>query len=457
MNFKTAVILQGKIYKFLEKLGLEKNFSLDSFIDCNMPDVLSRLQTYSKNSKIAITGTNGKKTVSDLINCILSEFEKSAITNVSKNGKKYPVLTSIILDLARTFEVFGGDFEKDYYVMAMDELELSGYFNSMKFDYLLLNNLFCDQRDYCSLEEKREKIRDALILNSKTNLIINADEPMFYKIDEFKSETVLNKKRNKFYFGFEKIEFGDTSQKYIQYNDILRCPVCGCKLDYKKRFYSHLGQYDCECGFKRPKLDLSANAKVFYDYTFLDVFYNENKYVFKLPFGGVYNAYNALAAIALALNLGVERKIITSAFENYISIKARDEIVKYKEKKVKVKIIKNAVSLSEAARELYANKNSKVIFCLSDDIQDGLDTSWIWGANLESVRNFENKIYVCSNRFDDMALRLKYAGVNPCLIIMDNSIKNTLKSCYWEAEEDENIVVFCTPSVVDEVYKTLLK
>ena len=220
MNFKTAVILQGKIYKFLEKLGLEKNFSLDSFIDCNMPDVLSRLQTYSKNSKIAITGTNGKKTVSDLINCILSEFEKSTITNVSKNGKKYPVLTSIILDLARTFEVFGGDFEKDYYVMAMDEFELSGYFNSMKFDYLLLNNLFCDQRDYCSLEEKREKIRDALILNSKTNLIINADEPMFYKIDEFKSETVLNKKRNKFYFGFEKIEFGDTSQKYIQYNDL---------------------------------------------------------------------------------------------------------------------------------------------------------------------------------------------------------------------------------------------
>ena len=455
MDFKTAVIIQGKIYKLLEKFGLEKNIPLDSFIDCNMPDVMSRLQTYAKGYKIAISGTNGKKTITNLINHIFSEAEKSFITNVMPSGKKYPVLTSIILDLARTFDVFGNDYEKDYYVMDMDEFELGGYFNSMKFDYLLLNNIFYDQKDNCSLNEKKEKIREALLLNSKTNLIINADEPMFFKIDEFKSDVVLNKKRNKFYYGFENIEFGDTSEKYIQYNDIQRCPICGCRLDYKKRFYSHLGQYDCECGFKRPKLDISATAKVFYDYTFLNVFYNDNKYAFRLPFGGVYNAYNALAVIAMVFNLGIDRKTLASAFENYSNLHARDEIVKYKGKEVKVKVIKNPVSLSEATRELFGNKNSKVIFCLNDEMEDGVDTSWIWGANLESVRGFDNKVYVCSNRFDDMALRLKYAGINPCLIIMDNSIKNTIKSCYWDAEEDEKIIIFATPSTLDEVYRIL--
>ena len=455
MDFKTAVILQGKIYKLLEKFGIEKNISLDSFIDSNMPDIMSRLQTYAKEYKIAISSTNGKRTVVDLINHIFSEAEKSYITNVVKSGKKYPVLTSIILDLSRTFDVFGNDYEKDFYVMAMDEFELGGYFNSMKFDYLLLNNLFWDQKDNFSLAEKKEKIREALVLNSKTSLIINADEPMFFKIDEFKSDVVLNKKRNRFYFGFEKIEYNDASEKYIQYNDILRCPICGCKLDYKKRFYSHLGQYDCECGFKRPKLDMSATAKVFYDYIFLNVNYNDNKYAFKLPFGGAYNAYNALASIALAFNFGIDRKTIASAFESYSNLCSRDEIVRYKGKNVKIKIIKNPVSLSETTRELFGNKNSKAIFCLSDEFEDGLDTSWIWGANLESVRGFENKVYVCSNRFDDMALRLKYAGVNPCLIIMDNSVKNAIKTCYWDAEEDENIIIFATPSTLDEVYRTL--
>ena len=457
MEFKTAVILQSKIYKFLEKFGLEKYFSLDSFIDSNMPDLLSRLQTYSKNFKVAISGTNGKRTVTDLINCILFEADKSFITNVAKDGKKYPVLTSIVLDLARAFQVFSGNYEKDCYTMAMNEFELGGYFNSMKFDYLVLNNIFQDQRDYCSLEEKKEKIEEALILNSKTNLVVNADEPMFYKIGDSPADTASNKKRNKVFFGFEKIEYNGTGEKYIHRNDILRCPFCGCKLDYKKRFYSHLGQYDCECGFKRPKLDISANAKVFYDYIFLDVFYNGNKFVFRLPFGGVYNAYNALAAISFALVSGIERKTITSALENYSNLRARDDKIKYKNKSIKVKIIKNSVSLSETVRELNGNKEIKAIFCLNDKRIDGLDTGWIWDSNLDLIKNFENKIYVCGNRFDDMALRLKYAGVNPCLIIMDNSIKNSVKCCYWEAEENENIIIFAVPSAVNEIYGTLLK
>ena len=457
MNFKTAVILQGKVYKFLEKFGFEDNLPLDYIIDNNFPQVLSRLQTFSKIGKIALTGTNGKRTTTDILNHILSTAEKSYITNVEKSGKRYPVLTSIVLDLARAFDIFGGSFEKDYYVMALDEFELAGYFNSMKFDYLLLSNLFVDQKDFCSLEEKREKIKDALVLNSKTNLIINADEPMFYKIDETKSDLILNKKRSKLFYGFENIEFADDPDKNTQMNDIMRCPVCGCKLDYKKRFYSHLGQYDCECGFKRLKPDISAEAKVFNDYTFLTVFYNDNKYVFKIPFGGVYNAYNALGAIATAFYLKIDRKTITEAFENYENLCARDETIKYKEKDVKIKIIKNPTSLSEAARELYGNKRVKAVFCLDDDIMDGVDTNWIWNANLDSVKNFENKVFVCGKRFDDMALRLKYAGLNPCLIVMDNSIKNSIKCCFWELEENEKMLILTVPSLVHEIYKTLLK
>ena len=79
--------------------------------------------------------------------------------------------------------------------MAINEYELSAYFNSMKFDYLLLHNLFIDHREYSTLEEKKRKIQDAIMLNSKLNLVINADDPLFYDIDEIKNDTILNKKR----------------------------------------------------------------------------------------------------------------------------------------------------------------------------------------------------------------------------------------------------------------------
>lgn len=452
MNFKTAIIWLGRFYRLLEKIKLENKFQLDSFIDNNYPWVISKIQTYANNGKIAVCGTNGKKTTLDLINQILEKDNKTFITNVTKDSVIYPVLTSIILDLSKTFSVFNDDIKKDYYLMAMDCFEMPLYFNTMKFDYLLLHNAFTDQKNYYSLEEKRKKIQESIVLNSKLNLIINADDPVFYEIDEIKNDTTFNKKRNKIYYGFENIEYAIDDDELIQNNDLIRCPKCSCVLDYKKRFYSHLGQYDCECGFKRPKLDISADVKIFSDYSFLNVYYDDNKFVFKVPLGGLYNAYNALGAISLALVLGINRKTITEAFENYRPIRARDEILKYENKKIKIKTIVNPTSLSESIRELYGAKNKKVVFCLNDEIEDGVDTSWIWDSNFNSLKGFENKIYITSNRFDDMALRLKYANINPCLLVMDGSIKSAVKTCLYELEEKEEMIIFATPSCINEIY-----
>ena len=456
MDFNKAITLSGKLYKFLEKFKLENLISLDSLIDSHFPQALSRLQTYAKDSKIAIVSTNGKKTTANLINQILLSNKKTFISNVSKDAKRYPVLTSVILDVADE-NLFSDELQKkDYYVMAMDENEAIGYFSAIKFDYLLLGNIFFDQKDFLTTEEKRRKIQDIISLNSGCSLIINADDPMYYNIDEIKHEIGNVKKLNKIYYGFNNIETSDENL-IIQENDLTRCPKCGCKLDYVKRYYSHIGHYECECGFRRPKLDIWADAKVFNNYSFLSVYFKDNKYVFKLPFGGVYNAYNALGAIALAVALGIERKVITNAFENYTSIKARDEILNYRNKKIKFKIIKNPESFSEATRELLFQKKTKLIFCLNDTVEDGKDTGWIWSANLDSLADFENKIYVSGTRCDDMALRLKYAGVNPNLMVIDNSLNNCVNCCFYDLEDDENMMILSCPSGEDEIKEILEK
>lgn len=457
MDFKTSILWSGRLYKLLEKLNFEDKFNLDYIVDNNMPEVLAKLQSYARLAKIAICQTNGKASCASLLNQIITSDDKTYISNISKEGKTYPPLTSIILDLAHGFDIFDSQWQKDYYTIALSEFDIEQYFNSIKFDYLLLGNLFINQTDFTSLEEKKERIQAAISLNSKLNLIINADEPMFYEIDEIKNDTILNKKRTKFYYGFNNVEYGDANKNLAQKNDLIKCPNCSCVLDYKKNYYSHIGEYSCACGFKRPKLDLSADVKVFGDYSFLTAYYNDNKMVFKLPFGGIEGAYNALGAIAVAINLGIERKVISEAFEEYNLLKGRDDILTYKNKRIKIKTIKNPTSLSLALRELYANKNTKVVFCLSDEIQDGVDTSWIWDANFNSVSYFENKIYVSANRFDDMALRLKYANVNPSLIIMEGSIKNAIQCCYWDLEKNETMLILSSPSLIDEIYEILKK
>ena len=122
-----------------------------------------------------------------------------------------------------------------------------------------------------------------------------------------------------------------------------------------------------------------------------------------------------------------------------------------------IKTVKNPTSLSLALRELYAKKNTKVVFCLNDTLADGIDTSWIWDSNFNSVTQFENKIFVSANRFDDMALRLKYANINPSLIIMDGSIKNAIKCCYWDLEKNESMLIISSPSLIEEIYDILNK
>ena len=176
-----------------------------------------------------------------------------------------------------------------------------------------------------------------------------------------------------------------------------------------------------------------------------------------MPFGGLYNAYNALGAISMALELKISRKTISLACENYTPIKARDELVNIKGKNIKIKIAKNPVSLSEDLRELYYTKNYKLVFCLADSLSDGIDTSWIWDANFTSLYGFENKIYVTGNRLDDMALRLKYADINPTLIIMDQSINHAIECCFWDLEQGENMLIITTPSLVNDVNNAIKK
>ncbi len=462
MKFTTKITLINVFYNFLKKISIrkifDKNFNLedyfDTYLDDHYPSTASKLQTFISQEKIAICSTNGKKITANMVMEIFKKMKKTYITNivddkdVSKTGSIY---LAFINDILRSYKIFKKEIKRDCAVMAINEEYLGDYFNLMKFDYLLLNNLFIDQKDGLNLEQKRKCIKDALKLNSDINLIINADEPYFHTIDEVEKNMLSDSKIKKIYFGFEKIRF--INERLSQKNDLRICPKCNCPLDWNEVFYSHIGKYNCDCNFKRPMLDVSANAEIYKNYCFLDVKYKGENYIYKIPFGGIENAYNALGVIALAYCFKIERSLIASALESYKGTKGSDERIK--DNKIHLKKIKNPTSLSLALEELFKNRHTKVVFALSDEKEDGIDTSWIFDSNFSVLQNFENKVYVTSKRFDDMALRLKYAGVNPCLITMEQNIKSALTCCYFELRESENMLVLATPSNMKEIVEVL--
>ena len=121
--------------------------------------------------------------------------------------------------------------------------------------------------------------------------------------------------------------------------------------------------------------------------------------------------YDEIEEILIMGDLGVEttEKIIDDLKDKVKEnkIKKPDEC-----KQLLMDSIKEQMNIGENAYD-FENEKS-VMFILNDYAPDGKDVSWIWDANFEEINNIPNlKTFYCvGTRAEDLALRLKYAGVD---------------------------------------------
>ena len=196
MNYKTIINLTEKIYLLLEKMGLNESIDIDTFLDNNYPRISSAVQKYLDKERIIFCSTNGKRTSANILNNILEANNSDFITNFTSDGKIHPITTSVLFGNSKN-----KDEKSNILNVVCNDNELIKNFNLMNFDYLVLGNIFSSQTDFASVYEKKKKLQDAIILNSKLNLVINADDPMLFEIDEIKNDIIIGKKRNKTYSG----------------------------------------------------------------------------------------------------------------------------------------------------------------------------------------------------------------------------------------------------------------
>jgi UDP-N-acetylmuramyl tripeptide synthase len=81
-------------------------------------------------------------------------------------------------------------------------------------------------------------------------------------------------------------------------------------------------------------------------------------------------------------------------------------------------LIKNPVGANEVFRTLAAERRRDgsesldLMMALNDGIADGRDVSWIWDADFELLAPAAGRIVCSGRRAPELALRLKYAGVD---------------------------------------------
>ena len=329
---------------------------------------------------ILIAGTNGKTTTGKLIQTILKKSGKKVFQNESGANLLNGIASSILLHSSILSTI-----NYEYAIFEVDEATLPLALEQISPDYLILLNLFRDQLDrYGEVNTIAKKWEHAIRhLPSETKLILNADDPQIASLrPHLKGVNVK-------FFGLseKKSEIAKTQHAA----DSTHCPNCGKKLIYKSIYFSHLGDWECrKCGYKHPS---KAFAK--------SPFY---------PLVGVYNQYNTNSAVLLVKIIGIKEEKITDALKNFKPAFGRQEILNADGKKVQILLSKNPTSFNESLRTISSLNANNLLIVLNDRIPDGHDVSWIWDVDFEEIDQ-RGSVSTAGDRTYDMALRLKYAGI----------------------------------------------
>lgn len=367
------------------------------------PNMLNKLSRRIEGGNIVVAGTNGKTTTSRMLADILEAAGQKVIHNRSGSNLVRGI-SSAFAEQSSAFGVPAGNVA----VIETDEAAFPDVVRRTKPRLILLLNLFRDQLDrYGELDTIAAHWKTALNeLQPGQVVLVNADDPsLAYLSDEIPAT---------------RCTFGIRDSRHLLEElphaaDSGRCRRCGAELRYDRLFLSHLGDYHCDnCGFTRPALDYAAqdvslNGLDSVSFT-LQRSGAETPMMVAVP--GLYNAYNALAAAAAAIEVGVAPHIVVDSLQQFRAAFGRIERIDYRGRRLVIVLIKNPVGFNEVLRMLSLGGLADPMLVVINDLDaDGRDVSWLWDVDVEQLVAVESPLYTAGIRGADMAVRFKYAGI----------------------------------------------
>ena len=273
---------------------------------------------------------------------------------------------------------------------------------------LLLANLFRDQLDrYGELELVAGRWRSmADALPPSTRLVLGADDPKI--ADLAGADDAVT-------FGVDDPRVALPALGHAA--DSAFCVRCGHAYEYRAVYLGHLGEYSCpRCGHHRPPLTYAARdielSGIEPTRFRLDAPDGSHDATLSLP--GLYNVYNAVAAVALAAAVGVAPAVAVERLAGFRAAFGRFERLDLDDRDAVLLLIKNPTGANEALRTLApVLPGATVLLALNDRIADGRDVSWIWDVDFEAALPAVGSVVCSGSRASDIAVRAKYAGVPP--------------------------------------------
>jgi UDP-N-acetylmuramyl tripeptide synthase len=307
----------------------------------------------------------------------------------------------------------GGHPRGDIGVFEVDEATLPVVQPSLRPHTLILTNLFRDQLDrYGEIDIVAGRWRTALrALDPASAVVFNADDPMVAEVGRSHPGPQVP-------FGIEDDTCGLGTIEHTA--DARYCYRCGIPYDYRTVYFGHMGTYRCpRCGTARPDPVVAAAEVTLrgIEGTTLHLRSPWGSARLRTTLPGVYNIHNVLAAAAAALQRGIPLEVVVRAVESFAPAFGRAEHIRVNGSEAILLLAKNPAGFNEVLRTmLRAGGPPVALIAINDLTADGRDISWLWDVDFEMLAGRVRRVIVSGLRAEDMALRLKYAGVDPTVL-----------------------------------------
>ena len=354
---------------------------------------------------VIVTGTNGKTTSSRIIEEIYLNNGASYFANRS-GANLINGITSIFIENS----TLTGKPRKEHAIIECDEAASKEVCRLINPAVVLVTNVFRDQLDrYGEVSSTLKNILIGILNSPNATVCLNADCSLTASIAEQIPNRLV-------FYGIDVPIYKDPVDEV---SDAPHCIKCKHEYEYTYRTFGHLGGFYCpDCGYKRPETEVSVtdilSVGISSTRVRARVFGEDELITINLP--GGYNIYNAVGALAVSEAVGFSRTSAIEAISSFSCGFGRMELFDLGGHSARIILVKNPAGCNQVINYL-TGLSEKTVFvcCLNDNSADGKDVSWIWDVNFEKLTDMIDlipEIYVSGIRSGDMAVRLKYAGID---------------------------------------------
>lgn len=353
---------------------------------------------------VIISGTNGKTTTTKMVVELLESQGLKVFTNRTGSNFTRGVAAALLSEVDSR-----GRLDADIAVLELDEAHAVHFVRAIQPRYSLLLNVMRDQLDRFGEIDKTAELLRVIAEATSQKIVVNREDPRLLKLGaSLPPEKVA-------YFGLDP-----GLRATFPTDDDMRSPAATKSVILAPRAISTLDSFDgTRANFTLSDRSLSANLKL----------------------EGIYNVYNAAAALGLVLTVveSVDFDRLQQALAGITPAFGRGESIMVDGQPVELVLVKNPAGFRLGLKS-FPPEDYATMIAVNDNYADGRDMSWLWDVDFDSLRK-TGVSAVTGVRAYDMALRLQYEEVEVSAV--DTDLKKSLKN-FLKLGKNKPKRIYCT-------------